>query len=258
MDITEVIKQVRSGVCKIEFCKGEIIVNSGSAFIYKNKLITNSHVFHPEGITFSDDTEVVLIFGDGSKKQLTIGQLNLIIGSGEENADYAVYDLEDLIELKDKYNFELRDLQGINEGDEVLILGFPFETTFLTTHYGRISALFEQGGIKKVQIDASVNQGNSGGPLYHIKSGKVIGIITRKQSGLTKDFDNLLLSFSNNIDALKNAQKNGSINMFGVNPIKVFEISQTQMKLISQNISRSANTGIGYAFSCENLINENI
>ena len=255
MAIQDIIKKVRSGVCKIEFFENGKMVNSGSGFLYKGKLITNSHVFHPEGTTFSNDTKLIIIFGDNKKIELTLKDLVLKGGSDEKNADFAIYELSG---LENKFNFELGNLDNINEGDDVLILGFPFDAEYLTTHHGRISSLFEDSGIKKIQIDASVNQGNSGGPLLHLTTEKIIGVVTRKQSGLTKDFDDLLQSFSNNIAVLRQAQKNGSIGMMGINPIQFFEISQSQMQLISRNIKRSANTGIGYAFSCDQLIKENL
>lgn len=255
MAIQDIIQKVRSGVCKIEFFENERMVNSGSGFLYKGNLITNSHVFHPEGINFPSDTILIIIFGDNEKIKMTLKDLVLKVGSDEENADFAIYELSG---LENKFNFRLGNLDGVSEGDEVLILGFPFDAEYLTTHHGRISSLFEDSGIKKIQIDASVNQGNSGGPLLHLATEKVVGIVTRKQSGLTKDFDNLLQSFSTNITLLKQAQQNGSIGMMGINPIQFFEVSQTQMQLISRNIKRSANTGIGYAFSCEQLIKERI
>jgi len=256
MTIQETIKKIRSGICKIEFYSDNNAVNSGSGFIYKNKLITNSHVFHPEGYVFPDNTRLILIFGDNEKIELTMKNLHLKVGSDETNADFAVYDLPEKIE--NRFNFDISDLEDVNEGDEVLLLGFPFEASRLTTHHGRISALFKENNVKKIQIDASVNQGNSGGPLYHLATEKVVGIITRKNSGLTKDFDDLLSSFSSNIQVLKDAQKNGSIGILGINPIQFFEVSQGQMQIISQNIKRSANTGIGYAFSCETLLKENL
>ncbi|MFA5934358.1 MAG: serine protease [Candidatus Paceibacterota bacterium] len=251
MTIQNIIKKVRSGVCKIEFFRGEEKINSGSGFLFKGCIVTNSHVFHPEGFIFPNDTKIVLIFGDGEKINLNINDLVLKNGSDEDNLDFAIYEL---LNLKNKYNFEVGNLKDVSEGDEVLILGFPFDAEYLTTHHGRISSLFEELKVKKIQIDASVNQGNSGGPLLHLASEKVIGIVTRKQSGLTKDFDDLLQSFSGNITILKQAQQNGSIGMMGINPIQFFEISQAQMQLISKNIKRSANTGIAYAFSCEQLI----
>lgn len=255
MTIQETIQKVRSGVCKIEFYVNGNLVNSGSGFVHKNKLITNSHVFHPEGFIFPDNTPLVLVFGNGKKIELAIRELVLLVGSDEANADFAIYEIPNQTEiLNSLFNFELSNLEEVSEGDEVVLLGFPFDTTYLTTHHGRVSALFKEDGIKKIQIDASVNQGNSGGPLYHLKTGKVIGIITRKQSGLNKDFDDLLQNFSNNIIMLRNLGQNVTAQIGGIDLLRFFEISQSQMQLISRNIKRSANTGIGYAFSCEKLL----
>lgn len=259
MSVPEIIQKVRSGVCKIEFYIDDEIVNSGSGFIYNNKLVTNSHVFHPEGYIFREDTNLVIIFGDGRSLQLQIKDLELVIGSSEEYSDYAIYDFDYLSKPNNNlFNFELDSYDSVREGDEVILLGFPFESKYLTTHFGRISALYTDKEIKKIQIDASVNQGNSGGPLIHLATQKVIGIVTRKNSGLANDFDALLRAISANISLLENLQRNGSVRMNGIDLWASFKSTQSQMLVISKNIKRSANTGIGYAFSCEKLMQEDI
>jgi len=255
MEIQDTIQKIRDGVCKIEFIQNSQVVNSGSGFLYSNKMVTNSHVFHPDGYIFPSDTKINLIFGDNYEKELLLSDFILISGSDENNSDYSIFEIKELeTEVNQRYNFELAALDEVREGDDVMVLGFPFETKYLTTHYGKISALFTENRIKKIQIDASVNQGNSGGPLWHFKTGKVIGIITRKQTGLTKDFDDLIQSFAENIEILKRSQGNGYVTLSGVNPIQSLEATQFQMLKLSVNLRRSANTGIGYAFSCEELL----
>ena len=49
----------------------------------------------------------------------------------------------------------------------------------------------KSNGVDIIQLDASVNSSNSGGPLIHPESGDVFGIITRKATGLTDMFDEL-------------------------------------------------------------------
>lgn len=61
-------------------------------------------------------------------------------------------------------------------GQEVYAIGAPTDGD-LTTTRGIISAVFDGGG---VQTDASVNPGNSGGPLIRSSDGAVIGVVTRK------------------------------------------------------------------------------
>jgi len=126
----------------------------------------------------------------------------------------------------------------------------------LTSSTGIISAKYRKNSVDYIQIDANTNAGNSGGPLVDKESLSVVGVITRKETGLDKDFNQLINSFGQNIQVLKQAQQNGSIGMMGINPIQMFEISQTQMLVVSNNIKRSANTGISYAFSCDQLAKE--
>ena len=41
--------------------------------------------------------------------------------------------------------------------------------------------------------------------------------------------------------------------MFGIDPIDFFEVNQTQMAKISQEIKRSANVGVGYSYELEKI-----
>ena len=69
--------------------------------------------------------------------------------------------------------------ENINIGQEVYAIGAPKDMPYTMTK-GIISALDRKLGQNTyIQIDASVNSGNSGGPLVD-DSGKVIGIITLK------------------------------------------------------------------------------
>jgi S1-C subfamily serine protease len=107
---------------------------------------------------------------------------------------------------------------------------------------------------KKIQIDASVNSGNSGGPLINAHTGEVIGIVTRSITGLTEDFDELVKSFEENIKALNNVK--GAVRLSGVDPLEALLVSQAQMQRITRNIRRTANVGIGIAYSIKEVLSE--
>jgi len=72
-------------------------------------------------------------------------------------------------------------------------------------------------------------------------------------TGLTRQFDELLKSFDHNIQTLEQASRGGRIQMFGFDPIEGMKISQTQMVIISLEIKRSANAGIGFAYELEKV-----
>lgn len=257
MTVQEKIQQVRSGICKIEFYESQRLINSGTGFVVNEKIITNNHVLHPHDIVFDNTTPVKFIFGDGVFLDCSYGDITLIIGSVENENDYAVIEVKGL-DLKTKYNFSITNTDKIFEGDEILVLGYPFETRNLTSHFGRISSVYDTAKslFKIIQIDSSVNSGNSGGPLLHVDSGEVIGIITRKQTGLADNFDDLIQSFNNHVAIFTKIQQNVQMNLGGVDVIEFFKVSQNQMKIVAYNLKRSANTGIGFAFSCEQLVKE--
>ena len=58
----------------------------------------------------------------------------------------------------------LGDYSDVEEGDEILLCGFPFGSDYHVTHRGMISVKSIINGRESIQVDASVNQGNSGGP----------------------------------------------------------------------------------------------
>ncbi len=69
-------------------------------------------------------------------------------------------------------------------GDEVLAIGSPLRGDLeYSASKGIVSSYRMIGGYPLVQTDAAINHGSSGGPLVHLKSGSVIGIITMRYFG---------------------------------------------------------------------------
>ena len=73
-------------------------------------------------------------------------------------------------------------------GDDVCAVGNPLGELEFTSTFGHVSALdrlitTEEGGsaINMFQIDAAVNSGNSGGPVYN-DQGQVVGVVNAKYS----------------------------------------------------------------------------
>jgi len=137
----------------------------GSGFIIDKKglVVTNNHVIQGAEdivVTFNDKTEY---------KAKVIGK--------DPYMDLAVLE----IESKEKFQpVSFGDSDKARIGDWVIAIGNPFGFGGTVTS-GIISSRNRDIGLTRyddfIQTDASINQGNSGGPLFDL-NGKVIGINT--------------------------------------------------------------------------------
>jgi len=138
----------------------------GSGFIIdkeKGYIVTNNHVIR-------EAEEVRVTFYDDSTMEAKI------IGR-DEKLDIAVLQVE---AEKDLPGLEFGDSDALRVGDWILAIGNPFGLGGTVTA-GIVSA--RQRDINAgpyddfIQTDASINRGNSGGPMFNLK-GEVIGINT--------------------------------------------------------------------------------
>jgi len=137
----------------------------GSGFIINETgiVITNNHVIQ--------DSEDIVVKVDGDKEYKA-----KIIGA-DPLSDIAVLQ----IESKEKFiPVKFGDSDKARIGDWVIAIGNPFGLGGTVTS-GIISARNRSIGLSRyedyIQTDASINQGNSGGPLFDM-NGNVIGINT--------------------------------------------------------------------------------
>ena len=136
----------------------------GSGFIIKEDgiIITNNHVI-------ADAEDIVIRVEDKEYNAKVIG--------ADPYMDLAVLKME----TKDKFKtVSFGDSTKARVGDWVVAIGNPFGLGGTVTT-GIISARNRQIGLTRyedfIQTDASINQGNSGGPLFNLK-GEVIGVNT--------------------------------------------------------------------------------
>ncbi len=252
--IQDLIRTVLSGIVHLVFLQNRERVSSGSGFLSGKRLITNSHV-----IRFGNFDTVALRFHDSNTLDLSDAiRLSkddffsmVVKESPKEMEDYAVLRVDEP-EFAGRYNFELGSAEDVVVGQQVVFLGFPFDSLHLTAHVGYISSKHQTKNINVIQIDGSVNGGNSGGPLLAIESNKVAGIVTRKATGLEEQFNALIDALRKNQVALE--QCKGIISVGPIDPMDAIRASQAAMEQITRNIERSANVGIGYAYSAEYVV----
>ena len=136
----------------------------GSGFIIKEEgiVITNNHVI-------ANAEDILIRVGDKEYNAEVIG--------ADPYMDLAVLKMK----TKDKFKpVSFGDSNKARVGDWVVAIGNPFGLGGTVTS-GIISARNRQIGLTRyedfIQTDASINQGNSGGPLFNLK-GDVIGVNT--------------------------------------------------------------------------------
>lgn len=153
---------------------------SGSGFVISSDgyIMTNYHVIEDADKGAYD---ITVVFYDGTECSATV------VGYEKDN-DVAILKI-DATDLN-AVTFGNSDLMQV--GETVYAIGNPLGELAFTMTSGSISALDREIStsdsstgtattINMFQIDAAVNSGNSGGPVYNSR-GEVIGIVTAKYS----------------------------------------------------------------------------
>ncbi|MUL84954.1 MULTISPECIES: S1C family serine protease [unclassified Mycolicibacterium] len=160
---------------KTEGSQGSGVVVDGKGYI-----VTNNHVIS-DAASKPADYQITVVFNDGKEVPA-----NLV--GRDPKTDLAVLKVDNVDNL---VVARLGDSEKLRVGEEVIAAGAPLGLRSTVTH-GIISALHRpvplsgEGSdtdtvIDGVQTDASINHGNSGGPLINMSS-EVIGINTAGKS----------------------------------------------------------------------------
>ena len=185
-DLKKAIKKVYDSVVYIQVeavnnhTFGGLQVASGSGFVYKKDgndafILTNNHVI-------SGASKITVTFINGKEVEATL------VGS-DEFTDAAVLkvDADSVVDVA-----ELGKSEDAEIGDTVFTVGAPLGKEYMgTITKGIVSGTSRMVNVKldsgsyimeTIQTDATINSGNSGGPLCNIL-GQVIGITSSKLIG---------------------------------------------------------------------------
>lgn len=137
----------------------------GTAFVAQIKgkpfIVTNVHVI---------ETSANLTFSTISGENIPMPKI-CFIGDGR---DLAIMPLDKVPEGIVPMPFSDDFMNDVKENDEIMICGNSMGKDVLLSSKGKLLAI----GPNRIEIDASIFPGNSGGPVYHSKTKKIIGVVS--------------------------------------------------------------------------------
>ncbi|MYL34789.1 trypsin-like serine protease [Pontibacillus yanchengensis] len=165
IDMKTIIHEAEKNVVQIE-AKAEWGENIGSGFLFNDKgdIITNAHVVK--------DAETVQVTTANAQTFIAA-----VVGIGKET-DIAVIRVPS---LANRTPMTIGTNTDVEIGDEIIAVGSPLGlqntvTTGIVSGKGRDFEIDEFKYVNAFQISAPITHGNSGGPLIHRQTGKIIAI----------------------------------------------------------------------------------
>lgn len=146
--------------------------------------------------------------------------------------DFAIIKLSSKPTNLSGYILELTDddLQDLSIGENCYYSGYPLAVPTIITNKGIISGIAQN--INIICVQGCINKGNSGGALISEK-GKVLGIISMREGGISKGLQELTLY-------IESTSKQGSVKIMGVDPLQA-------IKATVETLDKYISTGLGYA-----------
>lgn len=203
----------------------------GSGFVYKVDdktayIITNHHVIE-------DATKVTVEFMDSDKEYSAT-----IVGS-DEYADVAVIKIDAPEGVK---TVTIGNVDDLELGDTVFTVGTPVETTYkgtvtrgIVSGKQRLIPIAVKSSysydylMAAIQTDATINGGNSGGPLCNA-NGEVIGINTMKLASSQIEGMSFAISIDQVIEVIDDILKDGKVDRPYVG-VSIYELSTARYAL---------------------------
>ncbi len=244
--LTKVWNACHASVCQLGFLNERgVSIDYLSGFKVNKSLVTSQHAFyiekaHKVQITFVDrdastPTASIRIPYAEFIQELRIGVIN-------NNGHYAVINI-DLPDFENIPSLEMSELRNFNIGSEVAVLAFNGGCSNLCLRKGIISSAYTNSkGVRFLQLDGQTCFGNSGAPLIDPITNEVLGIVSRRNSPLSKAYNNLIEVISSNMETLQKVKN--VINFADVDPIQVLIANQQQIKHLASTVYMHSSTSI--------------
>lgn len=221
---------------------GNQIVTDDLIYNVKDAEIVNIRFFHDDGVTVSSTLKI-------KYKEL----LNLLPEKIEfDNLGIVIIPAE-FPEFEKVPALVLCKSCELKIGLPIAVIGYQSEHKNLALKAGIISSLYTNSkGLSFIQYDGTFKPGNSGAPLLDAESGRVIGIVTNREMGLTKSHRELMEIIDSNLKILK--EHEGKPDLIDVDMAQVLFANQSQIKHIAREFFLNATFSIRYALDIGHLI----
>jgi len=203
------IDSVANSVVRLALIYENDWLTYGSAFVIGHSgnstyLVTNRHVVwaYDEGVSFDIQKDYMyVLMDDMNDTKLKAAEITLLSNDFNDGKDLAIVRVD--MGLANRKALPLISSKTVKRGDRVYAAGFPgvaddlFDTIEnlpstgddVTVTSGSVTNTNKAlGAANYIQIDAGINHGNSGGPLFNEK-GQVIGVNTLGLEGTNAAID---------------------------------------------------------------------
>ncbi|MEW9797479.1 S1 family peptidase [Alteromonas sp. CYL-A6] len=220
MDFSKAFQNIQGSVVNVLALNAQNIpVSSGSGVIIGsgNLVLTCAHCIIP-------NTTTIARFSGANN-----GQIATVVFQ-DQQSDIALLQFQQPIGSP----AVIRSSSSVLIGHEAFVVGFPNNIDKITALSANIAGFEPDNGFELIRLDASVNHGNSGGPLFNA-NGELVGIVNAKHGSL-----------SNFLHQVQSAQPGAMVSIGGIDPVKAIQ------QLISE-MQRNLNLGIGYAIPTDHI-----
>lgn len=252
----EIWRKVHSSVAQVSFFTHDNInILSLSGFKVRNYLVTDEYVCK---MSHYDHVEIKFVGKDGvtvsAKESMSKSEFEnrLVVGSNDKPQNIVLIKI-DHSAFMNIPGLLLCDDCDAEIGEPIATIGYKLNHPNLSINKGILSSFYPSQGVRYLQIDANIKQGNAGSPVIHAENGRVIGIIGHKLTEVSQSYKKLKDIINNNIQLLKSYQGRSSLD--DIDPVQVLIASQNQIKYVTKEIYRSTNMGVGYALPARQIIN---
>lgn len=163
-------------------------------------------------------------------------QLDAEIVKGQSTSDLTLLSVS-----QETRPLALGEFSQIEIGREVVWCGFPLHAWVHAFHKGMVSfkgqlPLPYTQTVEALQLDGTINRGNSGGPILDPEDGRVVGIVSSGMGAIDEALTKLLPA----------TRRGTRVVIGGVDPVE-------SLALVVQQMERQLQLGIGYGISVDYL-----